>query len=123
MSNPLKLTRSQLASFLNNDQDLIRRFEELFIDIDDTFPGALDGLELSLSSAESKANSLEKNLKRISQALEAIALQPAKQVIIESTDNLVPRAIIPKQKGYTGTYINTDTETLTIENGLIVSKA
>lgn len=49
MSETFKLTRAQLASFLNNNHMLIRAFEALFADVVEDIPGSIEDAEQLIS--------------------------------------------------------------------------
>ena len=91
MSNRLNIRRDQLASFLNNDPDLIRRFEELLLDTGETFPEEIESLKIGQALSDSSRRSgmfdLINAMNRLASAIES---KPVSVNDRPETENLVP---------------------------------
>jgi hypothetical protein len=74
-SSRLNLTRDQLASFLQ-DHEQIRQFERLFASVNDLVPTTIADLIVNTGNADQKAVQALDALKRIADALELLAASP-----------------------------------------------
>ena len=131
----LVISRSQLASFLNNDEDLIRRFEELFLNVGESIPNGLNDVELLISTNESSQQAgvaeLVESMNRLSSALESLPTQnkedPEEDINFPIfTQEDVEDDLKPANSNIIGvddTFDNTDTRIITIENGIITEIA
>ena len=92
MDSTLVLTRSELAKFLGNDQDLIIRFESLLESVGKDIPSFLDDVNISISVLESARSSSNAAINRLSKAIENLSLIPA-QVERKKEDDITPPQI------------------------------
>lgn len=117
MSNRLNISRDQLAKFLGNDADLIRRFENLFSEVGEILPEDLESLRVDFSAEISRQSgdisALKSCLDRIASSLEALPpsielkevqddLNPVNHEPIEAKKELTPYA---KRVSYTATNV------------------
>lgn len=123
----LTITRAELAKFLNNDQDLIIRFEQLFKKTAETTPTEIGDLQQALISSESAKNVLIGKLDRLIELMgksPPISKErgPDRVELIHHSkceDESIEPPIIPN-RGLTGEFHSSGSHQFIIENGLIV---
>lgn len=123
----LTITRAELAKFLNNDQDLIIRFEQLFKKTAETTPSEIEDLQQALAASESAKNALMGKLDRLIEIIGKAPIEstPKKQDKIDvlnvgiAVEKNIPPPVVPN-RGLTGKYHSSGSNRFIIENGLIV---
>lgn len=88
-SNKLNLTRDQLASFLQ-DHEQIKQFERLFSLVNELVPTTIADLIINAGNADQKAIQALDALKRIADALELLATAPTATPQHIAQDDLAP---------------------------------
>lgn len=91
----LKLTRDQLAKFLQ-DQESIKQFEKLFSTVDAIAPDVVSEIGISAETANTRAQQALDALQRMANALEMLALAPLQAPV--TPDDVTPvqqQAAIP----------------------------
>ena len=123
----LTITRAELAKFLDNDQDLIIRFERLFEKTTDEIPGELQELQQNLAANESARNAIIGKLDRLIEIIGKAPANPAPRrqdkIDVLNTSAVAEESISPPaipNRGLTGTYHSSGSNQFIIENGLIV---
>lgn len=87
----LNLTRDQLASFLQ-DHEQIKQFERLFASVNELVPTTIADLIVNTGNADQKAVQALDALKRIADALELLAMAPTVTPQRIAQDDLTPPA-------------------------------
>lgn len=90
-SSKLNLTRDQLASFLQ-DHEQIKQFERLFASVNELVPTTIADLIINTGNADQKAVQALDALKRIADALELLATAPTATPQRGAQDDLTPPA-------------------------------
>ena len=122
----LQLTRAELAKFLNNDQDLIIRFESLFRVVEQEIPGEIQDIKINSVASEASKNVL---IAKLDELIKSLGIEPpvihsaeetihVQQVQQSQADDLTPPVI--QNRGITGTYHSSGSNRFIIKNGLIV---
>ena len=90
------LTRTELASFLNNDQDLIRRFEAVFSEVGKVIPDDIKDIQLNIMTTENKTQQIIDSLDNLADKVEMLALKPP-DYIMDTEDDIQP-SVLPHEE-------------------------
>lgn len=84
----LRLNRQQLAAFLGSDHDAVRKFESLFLVVDDIAPGVTDEVLVQAGTAEAKANQALGEIDRIASMVSYLESSPAEVMARQALDSV-----------------------------------
>lgn len=121
----LKLTRAQLAAFLN-DHQAIKQFEQLFKTVDALAPDFVNEVNIAAENAGSRAQQALDALQRIADALELLALAPTAPSTLDDvltmmhTDLAAPDDFTPPVQ--VGTLGQQQADRVTITGGTVAAQ-